>query len=238
MRTLLVIPALASVLSSVRPADACGGYIREPQLMRISSHHTEGTTRSFVLLGDLDAATAKQAKWVRLAPSTYDYAALADATDLDAPMTFTLIGPSGTRVVSTRQRSLLSQTFVSYKPSIAMEIRAPKGRFSIAMVGNHERAAWLEPGREQRGAAADVAWVKTLGIELLGSEYVYVSKLKGTRFETVTVLPKGGGIVTLVRSNGSLYAKFDGSVAGGIEMDGRRFIVASKHGEGVRAIAL
>lgn len=238
MRTLLIAPVLASfALTTVRPADACGPYMREPTLMRISGHRTESGNRVFAITSEAMPAIDHD-KWVRLAPRTYDYAAVADAPNLARAIDMTLIGPSGTRVVSSRERVYLSQTFVSHGPNVAMEIRVPSGKFSIAIAGKHDKASWIELATERRGDAKDIAWVEAQGIEPLSDQYVYVTRLQGTAFEAVTVFPRGGGMTTLVRSNGTLYSQFEGSVMGGIEMNGQHYAVASKHGEAVRAIAL
>ena len=127
---------------------------------------------------------------------------------------------------------------VSNKPSVALEVTVPKGEFAIAMAGKHSDAAWIKLDQERGASAADVSWVKAQGLEPLSPEYVYVSKLEGTDFETLTVLPKGGGMTTLVRSGGTLYTRFDGSATGALTTDGELFLVASKHGEGVTAIRI
>lgn len=240
MRNVFLAPVLASlVIANVRPADACGGsYAPEPKLMLLSGHYTReagGSIRSFVMLHQA-VPNAEKLAWKQLAPGTYDYAAVVDTADLERPMDITLIGPAGTRVVSSKQRVFLSRTFVSNTPSVALEINVPKGEFAIAMAGKHTDAAWIQLDRERQGNANDVSWVKAQGIEPLAADLIYVSKLAGTNFETLTVLPKGGGMKTLVRSAGSLYTSFEGAAMGAMTTGGQMFLVASKHGEAPTAI--
>ncbi len=241
MRTIFLAPLLAPVLATLaiatlRPADACGPYGSEPKLMRLTGHHGREASRSFVLL-DQPVPNADKLAWKQLAPGTYDPAAVVDTADLERPMDMTLIGPSGTRVVSSKERVFLSRTFVSNEPSVALEISAPKGQFAIAMAGKHTDAAWIRLDREHQGSATDLSWVKAQGIDPLSPEYIYVSKLEGTDLEIITV-PQNGGRTTFVRSEGALYTRFEGTAMGAMTTRGQLYLVASKQGEAVTAIAI
>ncbi len=232
---LLALPVLASLLS-LKPADACGPYGNfRLRLMRVTTHFADGGTRAFVITNQ---KVSDKQPWVRLAPMTYDYASVVDVENPEAAIDMTLVGPKGTKIVSSRERVYLSQTFVSQSPSVAFEIRAPKGEFSIAMAGKHSDAEWIELRDERRGKSEDIAWVKTQGLTPLLPEYVSVHKLEGTDFEAVTVLPKTGEILTFVRRGDVVYTQFEGTALGGLSASGERYVVAAKHGETPRAILI
>ncbi len=229
MRNLLLAPVLASLaIATVRPADACGPYVREPKVFRLSSHYVQTlgqpATRTFALVDA--AANTEQLAWTRLAPNTYDYARMSRMSDLATPMAVTLIGPSGTRVITSKQRAVLDHTFETRKPMTALALDLPEGKWSFALEGRHEGAAWI--GLEDKTAsAADLAWVLARNITPLDPQYVHVGKLAGTQLDTVTVLSKSAGMITFVRSAGDVIAQFEGSVVGAVTIKGQRFVLAS-----------
>jgi len=227
MRTMLLAPVLASLaIATVRPADACGPYVRQPEVFQLSSHHTAvgpTLTLTFALVGV--AANTEQLAWTRLAPDTYDYARMARMADLATPMAVTLIGPSGTRVITSKQQAVLDHTFESRKPMTALALEVPKGKWTFALEGRHEGAQWIELENETVAGATDLAWVKAMGITPLDPAYVRVGKL--AELDTVTVLSKTAGMITFVRSAGSVIAQFDGSAVGAVMIKGERFVLAS-----------
>lgn len=231
MRNALVL--LAPVLASLaRPADACGPYGFTPRLMRVSTHFADGGTRAFVITNE---KVSDDQPWVLLAPRSYDNASVVDVANPKAPIDVTLVGPAGTKIVSSRERVYLSRTFVSRAPSVAFEIRAQRGEFAIAMAGKHADATWIKFLDERDGTAADRAWVEAHGVS---PDHVYVKKLDGTELEAVTVLPKTGETMTFMRRGTEVYGQFEGAVMGGIEATGDRFVVAAKYGETPKAIRI
>src|SRR3954471_13211566 len=104
----LLVPVLASF--AAQPADACGPYGYTPRLMRVTTHFADGGTRAFVITNE---QVSDNQAWVRLAPMTYDYAAVVDVANPETAIDVTLVGPKGTKVVSSRERVYLSRTFVS-----------------------------------------------------------------------------------------------------------------------------
>lgn len=232
---LLLAPVLASFVLSAQPADACGPYSFAPQLFRVSTHYVDGGTRSFVIT---NLKVAEDQPWVRLAPMTYDYAGIVDVADPDGAVDFTLVGPSGAKLISSKRQVNISRTFVSHSPAVAFEIRAPKGEVAIALSGKHADATWISLGTERTASASDLAWVAAQGVTPMQRDYVHVNTLAGTDLETITVLPKQGEMVTLVRRGKDLYTRFVGSPMGGVTTDGERFIVGGKYGEALRAIAI
>lgn len=231
MRNLLLAPVLASFVLSSAPAEACGPYTPEPTLFKLSTHAVRSgtrlvttTTRTFVLTDTIDRAQADRLAWQPLAPGTYDYARMALAPDLAQPIDLTLIGPGGTKVVSSKRRAFLDRTFAELQPSSALEVEVERGKFAFAIAGRHARAKWIS--LDDRGTtAADLAWVEKQGVTVIDPQYVQVAKLAGTHLVTISVLTKDG-MVTMVRSGHALYAQFAGTTRGAVEVDGQRFAVA------------
>lgn len=226
----LLLPVLASL--AARPADACGPYGFTPRLMRVSTHFADGGTRAFVITHE---QVADNQPWVLLAPRSYDNASVVDVANPETPIDVTLVGPAGTKIVSSRERVYLSRTFVSRAPSVAFEIRAQRGEFAIAMGGRHSDATWIKFVDERDATAADLAWVKARGVT---ADRAYVKKLDGTELEAVTVIPTSGEMVTFMRRGALVYGQFEGAVMGGIEATGDRFVVAAKYGETPKAIRI
>jgi hypothetical protein len=195
-------------------------------VLQLSGHYLGASRahRTFALIGG--AENTEKLAWTRLAPGTYDYARMAKASDLEYAMEVTLIGPSGTQVVSSKKRAILDHTFVSRKPMTALQLEVPKGQWSFALQGRHANAKWMELENEKVAGKADLAWVKAKGLTPLDPAYVHVGKLAGTELETVTVLAKEG-MVTIVRSGNDVFAQFEGSAVGGLKVNGQQFVLAS-----------
>jgi len=235
MRNLLIVPMLASLALAAEPADACGPYVSKPRLMQLTTHFTDGGLRSFAITNE--PAPANLA-WTRLAPSTYDYASIAEASDPERALDLTLVGPDGTQLVSSRRRVFLSQTFTKSTPSVAMEITVPRGQFAIALAGKHADATW-NAGRQVRvGNRYDVAWVNTQGIEPMMASLVSASKIDGTDLEAITVLPKTGEQITFVRRGTQVARQFEGTLLGLLGVDGERFVVARTSDQTVHTVWL
>jgi hypothetical protein len=231
--TLLLASVSALVAGLSTDADACGSYVPTPRVLQVATPFMRGEGQrpmTFVLTGE--APTGKPA-WTRIAPGTYDYTEVADAPDLARPMEVTLLGPSGTRLVSTARRSFIQHSFVTHKPSAALEIEVKRGEFTIALAGRHTGATWLELSNEKEGTAADVAWAKSTGV-VPTSLAVYVHRVEGSDLETVAVFTKAG-TVTLVRQGKSLIGSFDGYAIGAMAERGERFIIVQNQDRDLRA---
>jgi hypothetical protein len=231
--TTLLLASVSALVASLSDADACGSYVPTPRVMQIVTPFVRGEgvrARTFVLTGD--APTGKLA-WQRLAPGTYDYSELAEAPDLAQPMEFTLLGPSGAKLMSSKRRAFLQHTFVTLKASAALEIEATRGDFAIALVGRHTGASWFEIGGEREGSATDLAWAKSMGVAAT-SNAIYVHKVENTSLETLSVFTKDG-TTTLVRDGKSLIGAYQGWAVGGISEHGERFIVVQNGDRSIRA---
>lgn len=215
MRTLLIAAAAAlSAMPSSR-ADACGGYVREPQVLVVSTHHlprAEGGARRrmFVIL---DERAPEGLAWTRLAPGSYDDAKIASAPPLAEPMEVTLVGPSGTRTVKLRERVYLASSWQWRQPTAALEVEpAPGEELELALRGA-AHAAWL-PLDGAVGSARDVAWLGQQDIDVRSADATFVQRIRGTGLELVTAYPEGAPALTIVRRGERAVASHAGTPAG------------------------
>ena len=212
MRLSPLLLAALSLSALHHDADACG-TTPEPQVYRLSSHYTRNGSRTFVLF---DETAPKNAAWKHLAPMSYDSTEIASAEAM-SPTTFTLVGPSGTRVVSTGKHFYLSRSWDFEKTSGALEIESRRDdNFSVALLGAHEKVTWRALEGEESSAALE-RWVAKQ-VAFKGS--VYASHFAGTYYyESVTVFDDDGKMVTLIKDGERLVRRIDGNVLGAIYMD-------------------
>ena len=210
MRTLLLAALVTSALPA--PADACGPYEVQPRAFMVSWHGVSdpsgSTTRQFVLLGGGIPAGVKLAM---LAPHTYDGTRFADAPDLDTPMTFTLVGTSGTRVVESASRFWIAPAWHGPKGA-ALEVAPdadPQVETQIALAGDHADATWI---------TLDYRETRNL---------VSVYRVHGTQIETRTTYD-GTKATTIVSVRGEYQREVAGSPLGAVTIDGERFLVTRR----------
>ncbi|HEU0037611.1 MAG TPA: hypothetical protein VFQ53_43670 [Kofleriaceae bacterium] len=229
-RALLVVPALAALVTA-RPADACGGYVRFPQPMLVTTHFVparDGSdrTRMFILSREL---APPHLVWRQLAPMSYDSTQIADREPLDRAYKLTLVGPAGTRVVTAQRRAYL-KTYRS-GPMAALEIDpdpvATRWDFRIALAGDQSSTTWLEA---TRGAAdaSDVRWLQAQSVRGMAPKDLAVSTVKTTRL--VTFYQRDGKPTTLVRSGERAIARAPGYAIGAIETGGMTFVLVDDNG--------
>ena len=220
MRTLLIAALSLSAFTPSRDADACGGYVPEPRVLQLTARFEEtnginrGVTRNFAILGL--ATPSPSLKWRRLAPSSFDSTSIATDT-VATPMTLTLIGNPGARVVTRKQRVFLSTQAFSEATS-AIDVGNADG-FFIALEGSHPKATWspLEDLTSKKSTQAK-AWLAALGVKPYS---VYVSRVKGTPFETVSMWTDAGTkTVTYLRHGDRNLGRFDGSPIGAFTNNG------------------
>lgn len=232
MRSLLLATAAltATLSSAFAPsiADACGGYLeRGPRVFAVDTHlaATEDTgpwhQRAFVLLGTMTAPA--DATWSQLAPGTFDSTRIADLPDPTQSTTFTLVGPSGSRVVSTSRRSLLAQTFRNQKEQIALEITVDEqSQFQIAVLGTQPDAKWISV-KETKPRKSTLAWVKAQGLD---ATYVYTSLVEGTYVEIVSAYQPGQTALTsIVRMGTATLGAYTGTAIGALDLGGKRYVL-------------
>jgi hypothetical protein len=215
MRTTLLIAALSLSAFTPSDAEACGSYNPEPRVMRLSTHFLTGFDnsgpRSFVLFGASEP-TAKLA-WRKLAPGTYDMTEIANDMLLANPVTLTLLGPSGTRVVSSSKHVFLSRSWNIKTTTSALDVGNVEG-FTIAIEGAHANATWIALEDTSYKKAKGRAWVTALGVSPYHAGSIWVSRLKGTNVEAVSVYGKDGKTITFLKHGDKNLGRFAGSPIG------------------------
>jgi hypothetical protein len=222
MRTLL-LAALATAASIPTSADACGPYGFRPRVFMVSSHGVHDgadgwSTRTFVQIGGEIPADTKLAM---LAPGTYDGTRIADATDLDYDMTFTLVGPTTTRVVESRARVFLAPAWQGAKGE-ALEVTSSALEPQIALAGRHTDAKWI---------ALD--WkTPTKHDTMTFGENVSISQLHGTNTRIVTRY-RDGKSFSVLRPSTRIAQDVEGSPLGAFTVDGKQYLVTTANGRAI-----
>lgn len=236
--SLLASLALTATLTSAFApsiADACGGYMRDPlpAVFAVDDHsvpvrgaQTTWQRRSFVVFGT--ATAAADVAWTQLAPGSFDATQIADLPDLARSTTFTLVGPSGARVVSTNRSALLSETFRKREPHSALEITVDdRSEFRIAVLGVQPDATWLA-ATEVEPTAQNRAWVKQQGLDTAD---VHVSKIAGTKLQVISAYqPNDIERTSFVVSNGTSLGAYTGSAIGALVMGNKRYVILETNG--------
>ena len=214
MRTLLIAALSLSTLTPSRDADACGGYNPEPRILRLATHAlaSDGNgseLRTFALFGA--ATPPANVTWRRLDPMSFDTAQVAHAAPLANAVTLTLVGPSGTRVVSSSKHVFLSRALGRRSTESALDIGVVKD-FAIALEGVHPNATWTALDNRSPQQATTLAWVKAQGVD---ASWVDVNRVKGTAIETVSVwMEARAKTVTFLRQGDKNLGRFDGNPIG------------------------
>lgn len=241
MRNLLIALTVAAFVPAMpaAPAEACGPYMMEPEVMSVSTHYTirDGggdRQRSFVILGD---RAPEGLTWARLAPGTYDGTKIADAPLLEEPLEVTLVGPSGMRTVKLRKQVYLAATWRWDAPVNALEVElGPKEDFRFAMFGTRP-ATWraLESGR---AGQRDVAWLAAQGVRVADAGRVYVQRVQGSQVEIVAAFAEGGELVTFVRRGELRLGRYEGAASYAFMQRGRGWLVLEQRGQAPRLASL
>ncbi len=207
--TCLLATLLASATLAPQIADACGGSYeairRAPQVMLLSSHHVYPTAerRAFAITRtNLDLGA--DAAWERIAPMSYDYTDILSLEKLETPMTFTLVGRSGTRVVRSDSRvALRNDMFISGSQFEGVEIGlGNEDEFEIVLAGRHRDAVWHDT-------------VAT---------YSMTSPISGTNLKATQSYVDGKPMVQ-ISVGSSDRGTFEGYVAGAVDVGGSRYVV-------------
>jgi len=214
--TCFLAALLATATLTTQIAAACGGSYetarRAPQVMLLSSHYVYGQTasevpstarRSFALTRTrLDVGA--DAPWERLAPMSYDNTEILALHELSTPMTVTLVGESGTRVVRSDSRvALKNAMFISDSEFEGVEIPlSNEDRFDIVLAGSHCDAVWHD---------------------MVGS-YTYTNKIAGTNLSATFSHGDGKPMVAL-RAGKQALGSYEGYVVGAVDVGGDRYVV-------------
>jgi hypothetical protein len=143
MRTLL---ALAAVFTSFHTtSEACGWQPPRLAVHRVTAHSVllgdhAWRQRAFVVLGD--APKIDDAHWQQLAPLTYDSTKIAELSALPKPREITLVGASGTRVVTSDHQVALSGGWQLGANAAHTALEVPASGYAIAIDGKVPGAKW------------------------------------------------------------------------------------------------
>lgn len=197
-----ILPTVLAFAATHNPTtDACGW--EPPRLVPhfVTAHSVKladntWERRAFVLFGD--APKFASAHWHALAPETYDNIRLAEMSRSRAMLT--LIGPSGTRVVTATHRVALDGGWdLGGRARLAFEVDSTdKDQFTIALDGNFADATWHE----------------------IEGRYTRTWPISGTNVD-VTSTDKGA----VIRVGNKELATVQASVLGAIDSRGSRYIV-------------
>lgn len=245
MRTFLSL-ATAFALSTglfvhaPQTAEACGGYTRferAPRSFAVSTHFIPRANkgdahRAFVALG----GTAPDGlAWKPLAPVSYDATQIASAP-ASAPMTLTLVGEKGTRVITSARYVYLSQSMFMAGTTLALEFDIQPGEtHEIALVGTHPSVRWSEVAT-RASTKADADWVRARGLSVDGADAVTVHAHGD--LELLTAYDhKAGAVTTVLRRQGNEISRHLGWPRGSVELDGKRYL-AFGHERAMTLVAL
>ena len=169
-------------------------------------------------------------KWQWLAPGTYDSTNIIELGRLDAPAEMTLLGPSGSRVISSDRRVALSNSWQigMDQTRAAIEITLADGDdFQIAVAGRARDAQWFSLEHKGSNASA-VWWLAKLGI--VGADYINVQPVTGTDYELVEYIANDTSGFALRRGKTDV-GRYSGSPIGAMQVNGRFFIVTKNNGQ-------
>ena len=227
MRTLLLASlSLAAALTTPRDAEACGGYMPEPAALQLSTHSIDGRgmpeTRTFALLPW--EAVPEGLTWDRLSWASFDATQIARARPLAKPLTLTLLGPAGTRVVTATQRVFLDRAWKHRAHVAAVQLDVPQG-FRIALRGAHANARWV--ALEDRVSTPALSkWLAKHAAAHGKPDSVHVSRIAGTAIEVVSFYSvTERRLVTLLKEGEHSAGELDGMPLGAFAYNGGLHLV-------------
>jgi hypothetical protein len=230
----ILVATLAATTLTTAIAAACGGYVHvdpAPQILTVTTHglmqNGRWTHRGFVVLDqrvELDAAA-----WKQLAPGTYDGTRIAQVAARAKAVELTLVGPSGTRVISTAKQVALSHSWQLGvdQSRLALEIPAIKdAQFTIAIPGRASDAKWQELPYEQ-GTAATQWWLSKHGVK--DAEYVSMRRISAD-VDVIEYYFDGESRLS-VREGDSEVGVAVGTTLGAFSTGSRSFLAISHKGQ-------
>ena len=238
MRTvfLAALAVSATLTSAFAPsiANACGGsYPMDfgPRVFAVDTHNAivEGTQRwqrrSFVMLGPTKLPSTA---WRQLAPETFDPTQIANETTTAGSTTMTLVGPSGTQVVSSQRRALLTQGWGGEQVFTALEVATgADSQFRIAVAGTQPDAKWINVSESKtRGSTA--AWLEAQGVKATS---IYSSLVDGTYVQIISAYQDGQkGLTSFVRIGNRSLGRYAGTAIGALDLGGKRYVLFENDG--------
>jgi hypothetical protein len=230
----VLVTALAATTLSTSIAAACGGYVDvdpAPYTLSVTTHglmeNGKWTQRGFVVLEQQVELEAKA--WKQLAPGTFDGTRIAFVAPREKPLELTLLGPSGTRVITTAKQVALSHSWKigTDQSRLALEIPAIKdAQFTIAIIGRATDAKWQELPYEQ-GTLATSWWLAKHGVK--DAEYVSMRRISVDL--DVVEYSKDGASGFSVRQGDEEVGVGVGVVQGAFTTKGRAFLSVRRNGQ-------
>lgn len=221
-------------------AEACGGYMRverAPRSFAVSTHFipraADGVThRAFVALA---GRAPEGLAWTPLAPVSYDATLIAPAPAL-SPMTLTLVGEKGTRVVTSARYVYLSQSMFMAGTTLALEVDIQPGEtYELALFGEHPSVRWSDVAT-RASTKADADWVRGRGLSVGGANAVTAYR-HGDLELLAAYDAKAAAVTTVMRRQGNEISRHLGWPRGSVELDGKRYL-AFGHERAMTLVAL
>lgn len=219
MRSLILAAALAVTSLTAPPtAEACGGdYANPPAPVLYLVYSDSAGAHTFVLLNQ--PVDEEPHTWRRVAPKSHNLTRVAEAPALSAPVDLTLVGPAGTKVVSTRTKMLVEPARgIDRTPSVAL--RVPRGNYAVAAFGAHADYAWEPLVPVGAGPELDT-WSRQVQLP--------PEELSLTRAGATTMLtyhdPKTNAYRTEIKHHGWTFGGGTGRALGVLTANGDRYAV-------------
>lgn len=231
--TLLALAASLAIAASVQPADACGGYMPELRVFRVSSHYTRAGGRAFVLMNKQDGTGHA---FTQLEPMSYDSTSIAP---LAAPAKWrwdvTLIGAEGTAKVSATKLVLMNDMLTGHGANTVQAAELPLAKaheFAIAVAGTHTGLAWKPMTTSTETTTEDRAWLEANGQVAEGVDKGFTKfALPGGITGFAGYDAEAGAYSTALRyKDGQFYGTRVGMPWGVLSIDGETRIVFDNNG--------
>lgn len=213
--TCLVAALLSTTTLAAPVATACGSYsdyVPAPTLLPVSTHFVfdgetpaSRTQRAFAVINTPLSLDPKQT-WQRIEQRSYDSTSMIQLASLKKPMTVTLVGKQGARVVRTTAHVALRWAF--FRDAILEAVELPvrnDEQIELALAGSHRDAVWHD----------------------LAGSYTWTQKILDTDIE-VTSSHDGGAAKTTIAAAGLELGSYEGYAVGAVDVGGARFVVMQR----------
>jgi hypothetical protein len=214
--TCLVAALLSTTTLAAPVATACGSYseyVPAPTLLPVSTHFVFGgqtpasrTQRAFAVINTPLSLDGKH-DWQRIERGSYDSTSMIQLASLKKPMTVTLVGSQGARVVRTTAHVALRWAF--FRDAILEAVELPvrtDEQIELAIAGSHRDAVWHE----------------------VAGSYTHTQKIRDTDIQ-VTSSHDGGTSKTTIEAAGLDLGTFEGYAMGAVDVGGARFVVIQRN---------
>ena len=140
----------------------------------------------------------------------------------------TLVGPSGTQIVSSQRRALMSKGWGDAAVFSALEVATgEESQFQIAVAGTQPDAKWINV-TESRPRSSNTAWLKAQGVD---ATYVYAAWVDGTYVQVVSAYQDGQkGLTSFVRLGNRSLGQYAGNAIGALELGGKKYVLFENDG--------